>query len=261
MPKNELIFLSSPAKNYNFSTRFNSKLKLINSSPNFLEQTDFLLKGLKKQDLKELIKNLQVSENLAKINLERFQKWDKIHTLENSKPAISAFFGDVFKVLEIEKYEQSEVDYIKNSIFIISGFYGLLNGLDLIQPYRLEMKLHPILKGKKIILIDFWQDLITNYLNKKFSEKTIINLASKEYSQVLNLKKLKIPIVQINFKQKNKQGEFKNIGILSKKARGLFLNWAILNKVDNFEKLDNFNLENYKLEQKKPKELTFYQNF
>lgn len=257
---NQLIFLSSPAKTYNLKNRFKSNLQIPTSSPAFLEKTKFLWQNLKNQRVEKLAKILQVSENLAELNQKRFQKWDLNHTLKNSQPAISAFFGDVFKQLEIAQYSQAEINYILDSVFIISGFYGLLNGLNLIQPYRLEMKLSLDLEKEKIKLVDYWKQNLTAYFKQNFKNKTIVNLASKEYSQAVDFSALENQVINIDFKQKNKKGEYKTIGILAKKARGLFLNWAIQNQIKSTDKLKTFNLENYQLKETRKDTLTFYQN-
>jgi cytoplasmic iron level regulating protein YaaA (DUF328/UPF0246 family) len=256
----QLIFLSSPAKSYNFDNRFKEGLKIDFFQPEFISQTTILWQNLKNQKLDKLAKTLEISSNLAKLNQERFLNWQKEHTLSNSYLAISAFFGDVFKQLEISKYSQKEIDYISKTFFIISGFYGLLNAFSLIQPYRLEMKLSLDVDGKKIKLADFWQPILRQYFNQKLAKKTIINLASQEYSNALDYKNIKNKILDINFKQKNKQGEYKSIGILTKKARGKFLNWAFLNQIETINQLKGFNLDNYSLQEETEKTLTFYQN-
>jgi cytoplasmic iron level regulating protein YaaA (DUF328/UPF0246 family) len=252
------IFLSSPAKSFNFEREIDFNLDY--STPKFLQEADYLVSYLKTKTPKQLTKILQVSDKLAQLNYERFQDWDLKHTKTNSYLSVLAYFGDVFRQLEIDNFEKENFDYAKESLYIITGLYGLLNALDLIQPYRLEMKLSLTLKRKKTSLADFWKVKITEYLSQISKDKIILNLSSNEYTKAIDTDKLDSKFIQIDFKQKNKKGEYKNIGILSKKARGTFLNWAILNQVKSLDEIFNFHLDGYSLKEKEEGRLVFYQN-
>ena len=232
-----MLIILSPAKSLDFSSNF----KCPNSSkPTFQNRTAILVDNLKKLSIKNLQELMSISEKLGELNYQRFQNFEN----NPQRQAILAFDGDVYDGIDKEKLTEIDFNYAQDHINILSGLYGLLRPLDLIKPHRLEM-------GTKFInlnffiknLYDFWSEEITNEINKN-SAQVIVNLASHEYFSALNLNQINKKIIHIIFQEK-KNGTFKTIGINSKKARGLMTNFAIKNKINNPQNLQEFNEEKY----------------
>lgn len=244
-----MLILISPAKSLNYESSLSEKNFTL---PYFEKETQDLAKELKKFYSSDLEKIMKISKKLAELNFERFQNFSSKFSFKNSKQAILVFDGDVYKPIELEKFEKNEFDFLQKNLRILSGFYGILRPLDLLQPYRLEMgtdfkgtTLEKNLNVKN--LYQFWGDKISNYLDKESAEKGdkfIINLASEEYCAVINSTKIKAKIINIIFKEK-KNGVYKIIGINAKKARGLMVNFMVKNKINSLEKLREFSCENY----------------
>ena len=250
-----MIILSSPAKTFSEKQEFP---KSVYTKPKFIQKASKLNSFLKNKDPKELESILQVSSKLADLNLKRFQKWSKNHNLDinNSKPVLYSYYGDVFRELETEKYSMQELDYAQKSLFVISGFYGILNALNLIQEYRLEMKLSVTGFGG---LKDLWKQDITNYLNQEIDSGEhlfIINAASKEYSDAVDFDALKIPVYDAVFKER-KNGKEKIIGIFAKKARGKFINYCIKHHVETLDQVKNFKTDGYNFKHQEGNKLIF----
>jgi cytoplasmic iron level regulating protein YaaA (DUF328/UPF0246 family) len=239
-----MLFIISPAKSLDFNPQ-NLPSKF--SNPLFLQKSYELILNLRRkteQDLKSLMK---ISDNLAKLNFERYKNFTLPFDINNSKPALYVFNGDVYESIDVENYNQEDIQFAQNNLRILSGLYGVLKPLDLIQPYRLEMgtKLQNS-KGKN--LYEFWQKDIVDYFNEeieKNNSKFIVNLASNEYSNVIDQKNLQADLINITFKN-NKDGIYKNIGIFAKRARGMMANFIIKNKVNNLDDLKLFNESGYK---------------
>ena len=233
-----MITIISPAKTLDLSTP-----EFVNSTePIFQKDIKELVDIMKKKSSTAIMELMGVSENLAQLNEERFKTFQKTFTPDNSKQALLAFKGDVYQQLKVENYTEKEFDFAQEHVRILSGLYGLLRPLDLIQPYRLEMGLKlENKKGKD--LYEFWGTKIAKALNETGAD-TIINLASQEYFKAIDQKTLKAKIITPNFKE-YKDGKYKIIGIFAKKARGLMTNYIIENKIDKAEKLKIFNEEGY----------------
>lgn len=234
-----MLILLSPAKSLDFDTSFACKNYTL---PCFTKEIETLSSELKKLSVSDLEKLMGISKKLAELNFERFQNFEKKFDLKNSRQALLAFDGDVYAGIEKEKFSEKDFDFAQNHIRILSGLYGILKPLDLIQPYRLEMGT----KLKNFTLYNFWGDKISQELEKS-AEKNIINLASEEYFSSVNPKKISHNIINIIFKEK-KSGVLKIVGINAKKARGLMTNFVIKNKIIDPEKLKNFSEENYRFE-------------
>lgn len=242
-----MIILLSPAKSLDFETDFNCKS---HSIPTFGKEIEVLTSKLKKLSASDLEKMMKISTKLADLNLDRFQKFAKKFDFKNSRQAILAFNGDVYNGIEKEKYNENDFKFAQDHVRILSGLYGILKPLDLMQPYRLEMgtdfkkfEISKDLNAKN--LYEFWGDKISNELEK--SGEKIVNLASEEYFSVINPKKLSQKIINIIFKE-NKNGTLKIIGISAKRARGLMTNFAIKNKITDPKDLKKFNEQNYKFD-------------
>ncbi len=241
-----MLILLSPAKSLDFVTKINYPES---SVPEFLPKTYELILAMQKLSVSELEKLFDVSKKLAELNFERFQNFSKKHDFLNSKPAILAFDGDVYSKIDKKSYDFKDFEFAEQHLRILSGLYGLLRPLDLIQPYRLEMGTD--FKDYKFgfrNLYEFWHDSLSEKLDS-IEQKHVINLASEEYFSVINPKKIRAKIINVIFKE-NKNGALKIIGINAKKARGSMANFAIKNRITDPEKLKKFDLENYKFNQK-----------
>lgn len=238
-----MITIISPAKTLDLS----SPEYTTNTAPLFQKDIKELVGIMKKKSASSIKELMGVSDNLAELNEERFKSFQKEFTLDNSKQALLAFKGDVYQQLNVEKYTEKEFDFAQEHVRILSGLYGLLRPLDLIQPYRLEMGIKlENKKGKN--LYEFWGSKIAQALNDTGMD-TIVNLASQEYFKAIDQKSLKADIITPTFKE-YKDGNYKIIAIYAKKARGLMTNYIIENKIDKPEKLKVFNEEGYEYSEK-----------
>jgi cytoplasmic iron level regulating protein YaaA (DUF328/UPF0246 family) len=243
-----MIFLLSPAKSLNFDIGVNGAKP---TTPSFLSDSQNLISLLKTLSAKDLAQLMKISDKLAQLNYQRFQDFSTPFTSKNSKPAIFVFDGDVYNEMDVKNYTPQELDFAQRHLRILSGLYGALRPLDLMQAYRLEMG--TVLKnarGKN--LYQFWQEKITDYLNEelaKTKDKVLLNLASEEYFGAVDTKKIKGRIINIIFKEK-KDNNYKIVGIFAKKARGSMANFIIKNKIETAEMLKKFTINNYKFYQK-----------
>ncbi len=239
-----MIFLLSPAKSLNYDI----ETKNINSTtPEFLSESKILVDELKKFSPKKISELMSISDKLASLNYQRYQEFRTPFTDKNSKPALFVFDGDVYDGIDVENYNKKDLEFAQNHLRILSGLYGVLRPLDLMQAYRLEMS--TVLKNKRgKNLYEFWQEKITENLNEmlaKSSDKIILNLASEEYFKAVNTKKIKGKIIDIVFKEK-KKSDYKIVGIFAKKARGLMANYIIKNKITDISEIKKFNIDGYR---------------
>ncbi|MGV6831197.1 MAG: peroxide stress protein YaaA [bacterium] len=231
----------SPAKSLNFE----SELPIADhSEASFLNEAQRINKLLKKKSARSLSKLMNISANLGALNYERNQEWQLPFTAENARPAMYAFDGDVYKGLDAYQISSDKIDTAQNTIRIISGLYGILKPLDLIQPYRLEMGTKfPVGKNKN--LYEFWRKKITTTLNEELTDDELfINLASNEYFKAIDTKVLKVPVINVSFKE-FKNGEYKMIGFFAKVARGLMARYIIETNAKTIEDIKAFNSEGY----------------
>jgi len=231
----------SPAKSLDYETKVTTNTI---TEACFLTEAERLNKLLKKKSAKSLSKLMKISDNLGRLNYERNQDWQLPFTKENARQAVYAFNGDVYRGLDVYTLPKNKLDKLESTVRIISGLYGLLKPLDLIQPYRLEMgtKL-PVGKNKN--LYEFWKKKVTQKLNEELEDDELfVNLASNEYFKAIDVKALKVPVITINFKE-FKNGEYKNIAIFAKLARGLMARYIIDTNAKTIEDLKGFNYEGY----------------
>lgn len=237
-----MLILLSPAK----KLTINGDKLTDYTQPKFIKESEELIGVLRKYNPKKLQQLMKVSSDIAELNVERYAKWTKEHSFDNAKQAILAFTGEVYNGLKATEFSEADMDYSQNHLRILSGLYGVLKPLDLLQEYRLEMGTK--LKFKKHAnLYHFWGDKIVNELNetiKSQNNKTIINLASTEYFKAVNTKKLNANVVTPIFKD-GKKGEYKVVMMYAKKARGMMTNYIIKNKIDHPTDLIGFNAEGY----------------
>lgn len=231
----------SPAK----SLDFESKLPTPKTTEScFLAESERINKLLKKESPKDLSKLMKISDNLAELNYERNQDWTLPFTKENARPAVYAFNGDVYRGLDAYTIDTKKLDKVEDTVRIISGLYGILKPLDLIQPYRLEMGTKfPVGKNKN--LYEFWRQKVTQSLNDELEDyELFLNLASNEYFKAIDTKALKVPVINVNFKE-FKNGKYKTIAIYAKLARGLMTRYIIDTDAKTLDDVKSFNLENY----------------
>jgi cytoplasmic iron level regulating protein YaaA (DUF328/UPF0246 family) len=216
------------------------------SQADFLPEAEKIISVMKKKKPAQLAKLMDISPKLADLNYQRFQEWTVPFTPENSWQAVLMFNGDVYQGLKAESFSVSEFETAQNQLRILSGVYGLLKPLDLIQPYRLEMGTSVSIAKKKN-LYDFWKAKITAKLNQEFSETertVLVNLASNEYFSAIDTKKIKARIITPSFKE-NKNGQYQMVSFFAKRARGLMSRFIIQNKISDPEEIKAFDLEGY----------------
>lgn len=232
----------SPAK----SLDFDSQLPIVQTSEcAFLGESARVNNVLKKESPNQLSKLMKISDNLAQLNYTRNQEWSLPFTKDNARPAMYTFSGDVYRGLDAYTIEANKIDKVQETVRIISGLYGLLKPLDLMQPYRLEMGTKfPI--GKHKNLYEFWTKQITEALNEELQDDELfLNLASQEYFKAIDTKVLKVPVVHVKF-QELKAGKYKTIAIFSKLARGLMTRYIIDSNAETIDDIKTFNKENYR---------------
>jgi cytoplasmic iron level regulating protein YaaA (DUF328/UPF0246 family) len=231
----------SPAKSLNFE----KQLPTLNyTEPQFLKQATIIQNTLKKKKPKQLSELMDISEKLAELNWQRNQEWKPPFTLKNARQAIYAFDGDVYTGLDVYELANDKLAVLQNKLRILSGLYGLLKPLDLIQAYRLEMGTTlPIGKNKN--LYEFWKKTITQSLNDELKTgELFINLASNEYFSAVDVKALKVPVITPEFKD-YKDGKLKMISFFAKKARGMMVRYIIDTNAETIDDLKGFNYEGY----------------
>ena len=247
--------LLSPAKSLDFKSELpTGKTSYIC----FEKEAQYLNSILKSKNPKELSDLMSISSKIANLNYERNHSWSLPFTNTNARQAVYAFSGDVYRGLDAYSIDDSRIDFLQNSVRIISGLYGLIKPLDLIQPYRLEMGTKLAFDSNKN-LYDYWRKKITEQLNLELDDKEpILNLASNEYFKAIDTKVIKSEVYSANFKQL-KNGEFKTIAIFSKKARGMMTRFIIDNDITDISDIKSFDYDGYKFhdELSKGKELIF----
>ncbi|MGK0212156.1 MAG: cytoplasmic iron level regulating protein YaaA (DUF328/UPF0246 family) [Polaribacter sp.] len=231
----------SPAKSLDFETPVATNLY---TQPQFLEDSVKLNKKLKTLSRKKIGDFMSISKDLAELNYERNQNWSFPFTPENAKQAIFAFTGEVFRGIDVTTLEEEKLPILQDRLRILSGLYGLLKPLDLIQAYRLEMG-KKLKVGKTENLYKFWGDKIADILNAELADDELfVNLASSEYFKAVNQKVLKVPMITPVFKD-FKNGEYKTIMTFAKKARGLMVRYIIDNDVTTVAALKGFDIDGY----------------
>jgi len=239
-----MLTLLSPAKTLDFDTPPTTQKS---TQADFLDHSAELVDVLKPYSPDDIGTLMKLSPALSELNVQRYHDWVLPFNADNAKAAMLAFKGDVYTGLEAQTFDQSQLDFAQGHVRILSGLYGLLRPLDLIQPYRLEMgtKLENP-RGKN--LYDFWGDIITDALNaelEKHSSKSIVNLASNEYFKSVKHKKLNGELITPVFKDE-KNGQYKIISFYAKKARGLMTAYIVRNNIDNAEEIKNFDVAGYR---------------
>ncbi len=242
-----MLFLLSPAKSLDYSTPLPA---LAHSAPQFVAQSSTLIALLRQQSPQQIASLMHLSDALALLNVGRYQAWSALATPDNARPALLAFNGDVYTGLAAHSLDAAELAWAQEHLAILSGLYGVLRPLDLMQPYRLEM-------GTKLAnpaggtLYQFWGAQIAEHLNQRLhanrptaAEPTIVNLASQEYFKAVERKVLQARVIDCVF-QDYKGGQYKIISFHAKRARGLMARYAITERIRNVQQLQGFDSEGY----------------
>lgn len=234
----------SPAKSLDFETTLPFKE---NSDAIFIKEAKQVHKALKILSPTELSDLMTISPNLANLNWKRNQDWKPPFTNENARPAIFAFIGEVYLGIDAYSLSAEKIADLQNNLLILSGLYGLLKPLDLIQPYRLEMGTKLAI-GTHKNLYEFWKPQLTKAINKELKDnELLVNLASNEYFSAIDQKKLKVPVITPEFKD-YKDGKLKMISFFAKKARGLMVRYIADTKAQTVEDLMGFNYDGYQFD-------------
>ena len=238
-----MLAVISPAKKLDFETAPKFKDHTL---PQFIKDTEILVKTARKMSRAKLKQMMKLSDTLAELNYQRYQNFSTPFHLGNAKQAAWVFNGDTYVGLKADTLNKREMAFAQKHLRILSGLYGVLRPLDLIQPYRLEMgaRFNPPHRAN---LYDFWDSRITDNLNALLddqNDKTLVNLASSEYFKSVRTKELHGPVLTPIFRE-IKDGQSRTIGMFAKQARGTMARFIITNRVDKTEGLKDFNLSGY----------------
>ncbi|MCW8125449.1 peroxide stress protein YaaA [Microbulbifer halophilus] len=238
-----MLIVISPAKTLDYESEIPA---LESTQPEFLKESAALIKELRELGPQDISSLMKISDKLGSLNYDRFQSWKRPFTDKNARPAALAFKGDVYSGLEAETMGVRDFNYAQKHLRMLSGLYGLLRPLDLMQPYRLEMGIRfENARGKN--LYEFWGDKITRALDEqlgKLKNRELVNLASNEYFKAVQPKVLDADIITPHFKDW-KNGQYKMISFFAKKARGQMSRWAIDNRVKKAAELKDFDVAGY----------------
>ena len=242
-----MLIVISPAKTLDYESLPTTDL---HSMPDFVDESAELVARMRELSPPDIEQLMHISPKLADLNFGRFLNWTTTIDQTNAKQAVLAFKGDVYTGLEADQFSDSDLAYAQDHLRILSGLYGVLKPLDLMQPYRLEMGTK-INNRKGEDLYAFWGDKPVDALNAQMqamATDVLVNLASNEYFKSINLQKLQGEIVTPVFKD-YKNGQYKIISFYAKKARGLMSAWILKNRVENKAELINFNVGGYRFNQ------------
>ncbi|MBT8329943.1 MAG: peroxide stress protein YaaA [Desulfofustis sp.] len=238
-----MIVVLSSAKTQNFAPIQDVPL----SQPPLLAKTKALLHRCRELSGEEIKEIMKVSDKLAESTFQRFLDFTIPHLETSASPALSTFAGDVFSEIHWQEYRREELLRAHDRVRILSGLYGVLRPLDLMQPYRLEMG-YKLQVESAANLYEFWTEAVTAQLNsdlEKTGSSCLVNCASKEYFRSISAAQLRGAVLTLTFKQK-KDGKVRSIAIYAKRARGMFVDWFITNQVNEVDTLSNFNGGGYR---------------
>ncbi|MDG1819523.1 MAG: peroxide stress protein YaaA [Porticoccaceae bacterium] len=238
-----MLIVISPAKKLDYASSVNAPLT---TQPELLDHAQELLHGLKALAPQDVSSLMSLSDKLGALNFERFQEWQTPFTADNARPAVLAFKGDVYQGLDAESMSDEDLRWAQDHLRILSGLYGLLRPLDLMQAYRLEMGTK-FANPRGADLYQFWGDIITDELNKaelKTEPSVMVNLASNEYFKSVHKKDISARIITPVFMDK-KNDKYKIISFYAKKARGLMSSYIIRNRITEVEQIKDFDTDGY----------------
>lgn len=234
-----MLLVISPAKTLDYSNPTFTQY----SEPDFQVEVKDLVSVLRKKSASQISELMHLSNSLASLNEERYKTFQDTFNQVNAKQALLAFKGEVYTKMEADQFSEADLEFAQQHLRILSGLYGLLKPLDLIQPYRLEMGT-PLKTKKGANLYQYWGTKISKALNVLGQGKTLVNLASQEYFKAIDQKTLNLPVIHIHFKE-NKGEKYQVVGFFAKQARGLMARYAILNRLTDPEQLKLFQEEGY----------------
>lgn len=239
-----MLMLISPAKTLDFE----SPVKISQFfQPVFIEDSKTLVKALRKLSPQDITELMHVSDKIAELNFSRYLNWNLPFSPGNARQAIFAFKGDVYAGINIDAYSKPDLNFAQKHLRILSGLYGVLRPLDLIQAYRLEMGA-PFENARGKNLYVFWKSKITDAVNadlKAQQDNVLINLASNEYFKVIDPLRLQAQLITPVFKD-YKNGQYKVISFFAKKARGLMASYVIQNRIKSLDGLKGFDAAGYR---------------
>lgn len=240
-----MLFVVSPAKSLDYETPLATSA---HSVPLFMDQAAELVQVLRDQSPQQLAELMHISDKLATLNVARYAVWSKQATPDNARPAVLAFNGDVYEGLDARSLDGAQLDWLQQHLCILSGLYGVLRPLDLLEPYRLEMGTR-LANPRGRDLYQFWGDRIARYLRERLAQepeagRVLVNLASQEYFRSVDLQALKTRVVECVFED-FKGGRYKIISFHAKRARGLMVRHAVEHRVASVEGLRSFDREGY----------------
>jgi len=239
-----MILVISPAKTLDYDSALPVEKF---SMPEFLDDSSELIKGLKKKSVDDIKGLMKLSDKLAELNVGRYRDWKLPFSEDNARQSMFAFKGDVYVGLDAYSFEEKDIDFAQQHLRILSGLYGILKPLDLMQPYRLEMGTRLENKRGKN-LYQFWGDKLSQAINSEMESmksQTLVNLASNEYYTAVNEKVLDADVITPQFLD-FKNGKYKMISFFAKKARGMMCSWIIRNKIEDPSKIKDFDVAGYK---------------
>lgn len=253
-----MLFLISPAKTLDFESPLPP---LQATEPAFPERTAKLVQVMRRKSARQLSALMDISDNLAALNMQRYRDWADDPGEDAARPAVLAFAGDVYDGLQAGSLSKADLAWAQDHLGILSGLYGLLRPLDRIQPYRLEMGTS-LTVGRKKNLYQFWGGDIADALNERLAgdeAPVVVNLASQEYFRSVDTSRLAAPVVECVFEDAKGDGPHKIVSFFAKKARGLMARYAILNRVRRPEQLRDFDLDGYRFDERAsaPERLVF----
>jgi uncharacterized protein len=239
-----MLFLLSPAKSLDYETPVPASVP--HTQPQFVKQSAELIKILKKQTPQQIAQLMDVSEALSVLNVARYKAWSPTFTAKNSKQALLAFNGDVYDGLVAKTLNADDLAWAQAHVGMLSGLYGVLRPLDLMQPYRLEMGTR-LANAQGGNLYKFWGARIAQHINAHLAadkSPVVVNLASQEYFKSVDRKALQARVVECVFEE-YKNGGYKVISFMAKRARGMMARYAIAHRVASVKKLQAFNSDGY----------------
>ena len=232
-----MLMIIAPSKTQEFSDFFPSGI----TQPQLLQESELLIKELREFSVSDLGKLMKMSERLALQTSQRIERFATPFTAENARPALTVFHGDVYSNISVDDYSDEDLAYAQDHLRILSGLYGVLRPLDLMQTYRLEMGC-PLITSRGKNLYEFWGEKVTDRLNDVLAgdrEPVLVNLASSEYSRVVKKKSLQGSILQVDFKERKDAG-YRTVAIHAKRARGMMVNFAVKHRVAKVSELCSF---------------------
>lgn len=238
-----MLILVSPAKTLDYDSPLSTQKHTL---PEFVEHSAELIDVCRKLTPNDISSLMKVSDKIAGLNVARFEQWRSTFDFDNARQAIFAFKGDVYTGLDAESLSDTNLEFAQSHLRMLSGLYGLLKPLDLMQPYRLEMGTR-LANGRGTNLYQFWGDIITDAVNQALAaqgDSTVVNLASNEYFKAVKPKKVDGTIITPTFKD-CKNGTYKVISFYAKKARGMMARYIIENEVNTLEQLKQFDIAGY----------------